>query len=306
MPVVTRLTTAGTLLVNGSFDENTSIAPAMFRTTSNTVYAGTFDEISLPGAAQRHLLDSTLQVYTQFDEFTGAPVVDTGLQLWLDAGQLASYPGSGTTWTDLSGNSNNGTLTNGPTYSSTTNGGSIIFDGIDDYTTITGYKGVTGTNPRTTIIWFKAITLNAAQRLIAWGTNTTGAKYCIRATDNSPWSLRCEISGSNLFGGSSAPNIVDGNWHMLSVVNPDNSALSQVSMYVDGILLTDIDPTSANTGATVNTASGTDVSIGHSIADALTTQYTNGYIPTVLIYNRALTADEITTNFNALRGRYGI
>ena len=66
---------------------------------------------------------------------TGEDVVTSGLVLWLDAGQTRSYPGSGTTWYDLSGNGNNGTLTNGPTYSST-NGGDLIFDGADDYISI--------------------------------------------------------------------------------------------------------------------------------------------------------------------------
>ena len=64
-----------------------------------------------------------------FDEFTGVPVTN-GLVLHLDAGQSTSYPGTGTTWTDLSGYGRIGTLTNGPTYSSV-NGGSIVFAGID-------------------------------------------------------------------------------------------------------------------------------------------------------------------------------
>ena len=63
--------------------------------------------------------------------------VTSGLVLCLDAGNTKSYPGSGTTWTDLSGNGNTGTLTNGPTYSSA-NGGSFVFDGTDDYASISG------------------------------------------------------------------------------------------------------------------------------------------------------------------------
>ena len=69
-------------------------------------------------------------------------VITTGLQLYLDAGNASSYPGSGTTWTDLSGNSRDGTLTNGPTYSGT-NGGSIVFDGSNDYVQCTGSLTVT-------------------------------------------------------------------------------------------------------------------------------------------------------------------
>ena len=59
-------------------------------------------------------------------------IITDGLVIALDAANTKSYPGSGTTWSDLSGNSNNGTLTNGPTFNSG-NGGSIVFDGTNDY-----------------------------------------------------------------------------------------------------------------------------------------------------------------------------
>jgi hypothetical protein len=58
--------------------------------------------------------------------------VTNGLVLYLDAGNTNSYPGTGTSWRDISGNSNNGTLTNGPTFNSA-NLGSIVLDGTDDY-----------------------------------------------------------------------------------------------------------------------------------------------------------------------------
>ena len=62
-------------------------------------------------------------------------IVTNGLVLALDAANIKSYPGSGTTWTDLSGIGNNGTLTNGPTYSSA-NGGSLVFNGTDNYVSL--------------------------------------------------------------------------------------------------------------------------------------------------------------------------
>ena len=73
-------------------------------------------------------------------------LVMNGLVLCLDAGNSKSYPGTGTTWTDLSGNGNNGTLTNGPTYSSA-NGGSLVFDGTNDYT----QTPLSGTFPQITV-----------------------------------------------------------------------------------------------------------------------------------------------------------
>ena len=64
--------------------------------------------------------------------FDGPKITTSGLILSLDAADKTSYPGSGTSWKDLSGNDNNGTLTNGPTFSAA-NRGNIVFDGVDDY-----------------------------------------------------------------------------------------------------------------------------------------------------------------------------
>lgn len=62
----------------------------------------------------------------------GPKIITDGLVLCLDAAGTKSYPGNGTTWTDLSGNGNNGTLINGPTFSSD-NGGSLVFDGSNEW-----------------------------------------------------------------------------------------------------------------------------------------------------------------------------
>ena len=84
-------------------------------------------------------------------------IITNGLVLSLDAANNKSYPRSGTTWTDLSGNSNTGTLTNGPSFNDG-NQGSIVFDGINDYaslstTTPTDLQG----NPAFTVDgWFKS------------------------------------------------------------------------------------------------------------------------------------------------------
>jgi hypothetical protein len=63
--------------------------------------------------------------------YTGG-IVTNGLVLNLDAAKTDSYPGTGSIWRDLSGNSNNGTLTNGPTFSGIGKQASIVFDGSDD------------------------------------------------------------------------------------------------------------------------------------------------------------------------------
>ena len=70
--------------------------------------------------------------FSSINEVSDDGIVTRGLAFYVDAGDTDSYPGSGTTWTDISPNSNNGTLTNGPTFDSN-NGGSIVFDGADDF-----------------------------------------------------------------------------------------------------------------------------------------------------------------------------
>jgi hypothetical protein len=96
--------------------------------------------LSTSTITKRESSSGTLYVNNQFDEFTGAPVVDSSLQLWVDAGQTASYPGSGTTWTDLSTNALNGTLVNSPTFS--TNPANILFNGTSQRVTFAANSAV--------------------------------------------------------------------------------------------------------------------------------------------------------------------
>ena len=80
-------------------------------------------------------------------------IVTDGLVLYLDAANTKSYPGTGTVWTDISRTNNNGTLTNGPTYTSTF-GGSIVFDGTNDSVVSANTINITGASARTMNIWF--------------------------------------------------------------------------------------------------------------------------------------------------------
>ena len=68
--------------------------------------------------------NGSLVVSNQNNKFGGLslvtapiPLVTSGLTLQLDAGNSTSYPGSGTTWTDLAGTQQNITLVNSPTIS---------------------------------------------------------------------------------------------------------------------------------------------------------------------------------------------
>ena len=219
----------------------------------------------------------------------GPGVITDGLVLCLDAADSLSYPGSGTTWTDLSGNSNNGTLTNGPTYSST-NGGSIVFDGSNDYVDC-GNSSNLSITVGTVCAWFKKSHGSGYKGLVDKGRDGYGAwSLNVDETANTA-TFKARISGNNiaLIASSSYGNDI---WNYVCGVYDGTN----LSIYQNGTL-----SNSASYSGTIGTNSES-VRVG-SANDGL---YFNGNIVQVQIYNKALTAAEIQQNFNALRGRFGI
>ena len=89
-------------------------------------------------------------------QYSFGKIVTDGLVLCLDAADRNSYVSGSSTWRDVAG-SNNGTLTNGPTFSSA-NGGSLVFDGVDD--SVISPPPVVGSTGITIIIWFKSLSIN--------------------------------------------------------------------------------------------------------------------------------------------------
>jgi hypothetical protein len=96
----------------------------------------------------------------------GSNIVTSGLILSLDAANSRSYPGSGTTWSDLSGNGNTGTLTNGPTFSNN----SLVFDGTNDYSTT---PDSTSLRPASFSIdtWFRPTSFGTYNNIVAKAVN---------------------------------------------------------------------------------------------------------------------------------------
>jgi len=216
------------------------------------------------------------------------PVVTTGLQLYLDAGNASSYPGSGTTWTDLSGNSLTGTLTNGPTYSAT-NGGSIVFDGTNDYVQCLGSLTVTAA---TFVTWIKR---NGSQGtydgiLFSRGTNTTGMNFYTSNQLGYHWN-----DSSSTYNWSSGLTIPDATWCMIAVSVTSTSATAYLCQ-------TGGTTTATNT---VNHASSllNDIKLAQDDAGS---RFFNGNIAIAQLYNIALSAGQISTNFEADRARFGV
>ena len=212
-----------------------------------------------------------------------------GLVLCLDAGNTKSYPGSGTTWTDLSGNGNTGTLTNGPTYSSS-NGGGIILDGVDDYVSTGLVLPSPSTTPTTFDLVFKYNSSNTYRGLIG-ASSYTGSGFSVGFMGQSQMRNTYNASGLGF----------ENNW------NYDSSVISNGVFVFDGRNIyvyrngSSVISYTASFDAAAN-ASG--INIGRNLQGGWGVSQSDVYC--VRVYNRALTASEISQNFNSLRGRFGI
>jgi hypothetical protein len=217
--------------------------------------------------------------------YTGPNIVTDGLVLSLDAANTKSYPGSGTVWTDLSGNGSNGTLINGPTFSSV-NGGSIVFDGSNDYAPIgtTGFPF--GTSPGTLSAWANVNTISGLHWIISYGTaNTNQSRFL--GTINSVYYFG-GYNGVDITYNGAIPNV----WfNMVGVYDGTNA-----SMYINGVLVVGPSARSWNT-VPGNAQIGRQTNTG---------EYWSGNIAQASIYNRVLSASEIAQNFNATKGRFGL
>jgi hypothetical protein len=216
------------------------------------------------------------------------PVVTTGLQLYLDAGNASSYSGSGTAWNDLSGNSRNGTLTNGPTYSAT-NGGSIVFSETTNYVQCSGSLTVTAA---TFVTWIRR-NGNQGQYdgiLFSRGTNTTGMNFQTSNQLGYHWN-----DAGNTYNWQSGLTIPDSTWCMIAVSVTSTAATAYLCQ------------TSGTTTATntVGHASSLLNDIKLAVDDAAA-RYFNGNIAIAQLYNIALSAGQVSTNFQADRGRFGV
>lgn len=222
-------------------------------------------------------------------------IVTNGLILDLDAAKKDSYPGTGTSWRDISGNSNNGTLINGPTFNSG-NGGSIVFDGVDDYVLCSKQNALVNTTQFTLGAWMKR---NLSNSLVIIGqieTITNDVSFELWSDGNAYFEVG---NGSNGFGYVANTST---NWQYL-VMTFDGTQPTpgeKLKGYINGTLQTlTYNGTIPSTTGTVNT----NLNIGAYIPNS---NYSNGNISVVQLYNRALSSSEITQNYNALKGRYGL
>jgi len=240
-------------------------------------------------------------------------IVTDGLQLYLDAGFLPSYPQNGTTWTDLSGNGDTCTLTNGPTFNSS-NGGSIVIDSVDDYvvSTSTSNTNINSTTGYTFGAWvyptFTATELNdrQIQSVVCSRANSTATNDYTIAFGLVSNSLGCGVyQDRKLYLNNVGNNLCSANkfdwtnnaWQYI-VVTQVGTGAGSVNMYVNGTNVL------SSTGFIVSGNATNKYFFGQSL-NTNQVKY-NGRIAINHVYNRALSASEVLQNYNAQNGRFAV
>ena len=215
--------------------------------------------------------------------FNGPNISTDNLVLCVDAGNTKSYPGTGTSWVDLSDQGNNGTLTNGPTFSSS-DGGSIVFDGTNDYVDLgDNFNLATGTFD----FWFNLDNSPASTDRI-WGKNQN---------------FECRWTGTPQFvvdlGASSSITSTKTDWsagQWYNITLTWNSSSNVSTLYVQGAQDTTGTATSP-VGLTGN------FRIGSSLDNSA---YMDGKVAIFKVYNTVLTSAQVAENYNANRSRFGL
>jgi len=224
----------------------------------------------------------------------GPDTITNGLVLTLDAANKLSYAGTGTTWYDLIG-TNNGTLTNGPTFSSG-NGGSIVFDGIDDQVRIGAVTSALSTS-LTYNIWFNPSVIDTSRTLFWDDDAQSGGDSWVQITSGGAIQSQRDTDGFGVL--TSSTTISANNWYNFNMVA--NGSSGKI-FYLNGQNV-------GSNSVAISTRSGKSyITLGASF-DGVTNIPNgtfNGKITTFSIYNRALSASEVLQNYNVTKTRFGL
>ena len=149
-------------------------------------------------------------------------IVTDGLVAHYDAANTKSYPGSGTTWKDISGNGNDGTLTNGITYSSE-NGGVLVLNGTSDYV-VTGSVMFNANSNFTFSMWFNSDDFSEQKALVADADNSQS--LFLRYNSG----IQVVNSNTAVLGSFTSSTLSTNTWHNVTVTRSSNT----YTLYVDG------------------------------------------------------------------------
>jgi len=222
----------------------------------------------------------------------GPNIATSGLAQCLDAADRNSYPGSGTTWTDLTANGNSGTLTNGPTFDSA-NGGSIIFDGVNDFVSC----GDIPVAYLTISVWVYKTSSTANQGICGRNSN----RYAI-AQINNTLQTYIRVPATNTIYSDTGYVIPLNEWTNITYTYNDTQLSNAQTAYVNGTSI--FTATASGSMSTARVRDGAFL-VGYN-NDSNLLSYWGGRIAQVQVYNRGLTQSEVLQNYNTQKSRFGL
>jgi len=224
---------------------------------------------------------------------TGPKIVTDGLVCCLDAADRNSYSGSGGTWIDLTGNGHNGTLQGNTAFSSANNGG-LFCDGNGDYITL-GTKNFITTD-FSVLMWIKPTTATKELYLFSFGYNSPTTNGLLFRNLSSPY----DLSAITINNGTGLP-------HQRTNTQLENGKFYQVGWTRDGSTNNlYVNGESKKTFSDSTQLISCIYDIGWATTRNKTTAYHQGYIYNTMIYDKGLSSDEVTQNFEATKGRFGL
>jgi hypothetical protein len=227
-------------------------------------------------------------------------IVTSGIVTYLDPANKESYSGSGSSWRDLVG-SNTGTLYGSPTFGPENNG-VFSFNGTTNYLEKSSPVGISGNAEATLTCWVYPTysSANYAQCVVVYGNGASAGDTIALNLNTTTFNFSVAFNGGNDVSSGNNAYVPNTTWYNFAITKTPGAANTTTKLYVNGV------QTSISTAATITpNVVSTTFRVGRWINNAVT-QYFSGKIGGVSIYNRALTASEISQNFNALRGRYGV
>lgn len=223
-------------------------------------------------------------------------IVQDGLVLNLDAGVDASYNG-GTTWHDLAGG-NNGTLINmDVTNFSSDNGGGLIFDGTNERVNFGNTLNISGEISISSWVKVDVFPTGGGRGLIvSKGYDGTDEAYHLGFAGGSLLRFYTYNNTSGIHGVVYAHSLSVSTWYNITGTFNGSTWI----VYIDS---DSVDSTNDSTALKVTSQ---PLIIGASSLLGSVSRFFDGSIGSALIYNRALSANEVAQNFNATRHRFGV
>lgn len=242
--------------------------------------------------------------------FRGPSIVTDGLVLYLDAANPDSYPGSGTSWFDISGNGNHFTLYNGVSFSGSEKG-VLVFDGVNDYASSNNTINLNQFSQIMIEVYCKTNSSPSASALVFessanWNTVTGGLGFAINSNGNI-FTLNSNHTNHNTQGARNYLSIDNSQWNqhvnIFSKIADSTGRLTYLNSNLNNFVVGPGYSTSTATAGDNRSFANDTFYIG---SRAGTSGFFNGSISSLKIYGFKTSSDQIAQNYNAFKTRFGL